>query len=90
MKALELLKADRDYCLAMNNYKSIINLYDKAIKELEDLQNRNCKNCKYWKTKINNSYGICNEMRLDISRDGIELDNVETYLNFCCNKWESK
>ena len=35
MKALELLKQDRDYCLAINNDKSIINQYDEAIKELE-------------------------------------------------------
>ena len=35
MKALKLLKADRDYCLSINNDKSIIEQYDKAIKELE-------------------------------------------------------
>ena len=35
MKALELLKADRDYCLTINNDKSIIEQYDEAIKELE-------------------------------------------------------
>ena len=35
MKALELLKADRDYCLSINNDKSIIQKYDEAIKELE-------------------------------------------------------
>ena len=35
MKALELLKADRDYCLSINNDKSIIEQYDEAIKELE-------------------------------------------------------
>lgn len=35
MKALELLKADRDYCLSINNDKSIIEQYDDAIKELE-------------------------------------------------------
>ena len=37
MKALELLKADRDYCLSINNDKSIIEQYDEAIKELETL-----------------------------------------------------
>lgn len=31
MKALELLKADRDYCLSINNDKSIIQKYDEAI-----------------------------------------------------------
>ena len=35
MKALELLKQDRDYCSAINNDKSIIDQYDEAIKELE-------------------------------------------------------
>ena len=35
MKALELLKADRDYCLSINNDKSIIDQYDEAIKELD-------------------------------------------------------
>lgn len=35
MKALELLKEDRDYCLSINNDKSIIDQYDEAIKELE-------------------------------------------------------
>lgn len=39
MKALELLKEDRDYCLCINNDKSIIEKYDEAIKELEELQN---------------------------------------------------
>ena len=37
MKAIELLKADRDYCLTINNDKSIINQYDKAIKVYENL-----------------------------------------------------
>ena len=35
MKALEYLKEDRDYCLTINNDKSIIQKYDEAIKELE-------------------------------------------------------
>ena len=35
MKALELLKAYRDYCLSINKHKSIIEQYDEAIKELE-------------------------------------------------------
>lgn len=38
MKALELLKADRDYCQAINNDESIINQYNEAIKELEEIQ----------------------------------------------------
>ena len=38
MKALELLKEDRDYCLTINNDKSIIQKYDEAIDELEHIQ----------------------------------------------------
>ena len=38
MKALDLLKQDRDYCLAINNDKSIIEQYDKAIQELEAIK----------------------------------------------------
>lgn len=49
MKALELLKADRDYCLTVNNDKSIIQQYDEAIAELEALQSRSCEGCKYGK-----------------------------------------
>ena len=37
MKALELLKQERDHYLAMHNDKSIIQKYDEAIKELESL-----------------------------------------------------
>ena len=37
MKAIELLKADRDYCLSINNDKSIIQKYDEAIDELEQV-----------------------------------------------------
>ena len=35
IKALELLKTDRDFCLSINNDKSIIEQYDEAIKELD-------------------------------------------------------
>ena len=35
MKALEFLKQERAHHLAVHNDKSIINQYDKAIKELE-------------------------------------------------------
>ena len=35
MKALELLKADRDYGLSIKNDKSIIEQYNEAIEELE-------------------------------------------------------
>ena len=35
MKALEILKEDRDYCQFITNDKIILQKYDEAIKELE-------------------------------------------------------
>ena len=37
IKAIELLKEDRNYCLSINNDKSIIQKYDEAIDELEHI-----------------------------------------------------
>ena len=37
MKALELLKADRDFCQSINNDKSIAEQYDEAISEIHTL-----------------------------------------------------
>ena len=37
MKALELLKEDRDFCLSINSDKSIVQKYDEAIDELEHI-----------------------------------------------------
>ena len=47
MKALEFLKQERAHHLAVHNDKSIIEQYDQAIKELEELKNRSCATCKY-------------------------------------------
>ena len=41
MKALGLLKQERAHHLAVHNDKSIIQKYDEAIEELENLQNEN-------------------------------------------------
>lgn len=83
MKALELLKADRDYCQSINNDKSIIEQYDEAIQELEDIQNRSCKNCKF---------GMIDMFDDDIECVKIEAETQGIYFtgDFCCNKWESK
>ena len=83
MLALELLKEDRDYCLSINNDKSIIAQYDEAIKELEELQNRSCKNCKF---------GMTYPYDDDIECVKIEADTQGMYFtsDFCCNKWEKR
>ena len=68
MKALEILNNDNIFdenYVAENNYKKLIN---EAIKELEELQNRSCENCKYWHIKrfcslleIYNNIGGCGD-----------------------------
>ena len=83
MKALDILKADRDYCLAINNDKSIIEQYNEAIKELEELQNRSCANCKY---------GLTYHFDDDIECGNFGADTQGIYFekDFYCNKWELK
>ena len=72
MKALELLKQDRDYCLTINNDKSIIQKYDEAIKELEALQNENKS-----LVKILEKY---NEEMIDLRKENQDLKNSNNEL----------
>ena len=66
MRALELLKADRDYCLSINNDKSIIEQYDEAIKELEELQEN--------KTLVK-TLEKYNEEMIDLRKENQDLKN---------------
>lgn len=80
MKALEILNNDNIFderYLSENRYlKDDIR---EAIKELEELQNRSCENCKYFTSTPNtNKYDCCEK--------GIS----DTSISFCCNKWEAK
>ena len=83
LKAIELLKEDRDYCLTINNDKSIIDQYDEAIKELESFQNRKCGNCIYGNKNMIKDKIVC-DICVSINRKGM-VDKT-----FYCNKWESK
>lgn len=56
-----------------------LNKIDEAIKELEEMQNRTCENCKYFTSSPNtNKYDCCEKGISDAS------------ISFCCNKWEVK
>ena len=72
MKALELLKEDRDYCLSINNDKSIIQKYDEAIKELEVLQNENKSLVK--------TLEKMNEEMIDLRKENQDLKNSNNEL----------
>jgi len=60
---------------------------DEAIKELEELENRSCSNCKHWNNSCFNlsvnTTGFC--MYYGISNGSFEEDMKN---NFYCNKWE--
>lgn len=80
MKALEILKKYQDEIqMSIPNEIDI----DEAIEELEDIQNRSCKNCKF---------GMTYPFDDDIECVKIEADTQGMYFtgDFCCNKWESK
>ena len=83
MKALELLKEDRDYCLSINNDKSIIQKYDEAIKELKELKNRSCATCKYGRSFHFDKDIEC--MKLYDATQGLCFEK-----DFYCKNWESK
>ena len=74
MKALELLKQYRDFCIAINNDKSIIQQYNEAIKEIELYLNKKnnyppCDTCGkevdympwHYSTKKERHLHSCNE-----------------------------
>ena len=69
MKALDILKIDRDYCEAINNDKSIIAQYDEAIQELEAIK----ENIKYSIEEI--EYALAKPMYADVY-----LNNALRYL----------
>lgn len=73
MKALHILKIVLKDTV-MSREKEYI---EEAIKELKEMQNRSCGNCKYFTSSPNtNKYDCC------------EKGIADTSISFCCNKWE--
>ena len=83
MKALEFLKQERAHHLAVHNDKSIIEQYDEAIKELEDLKNRSCVTCKYGHAYQFDEDIEC--MKLGADTQGLYFEK-----DFYCKNWELK
>jgi len=71
MKALPLLKYFKTK--KGTTYKMMCKI-DEAVKELEDLKNRSCKNC--------NKNGC--EVYYHLN------SNIENINSFCCNQWQEK
>lgn len=82
IKALEILKKYQDDI--QMSIPDFIDL-DKAIEELETLNNRSCSNCKHF-NKDGAFYGICKKDVNTTKNQDEFLSNVEFY----CNRWEQK
>ena len=82
MKALEILKDIRNIETEYNHLKK--HRFDQAIKELEDLENRSCENCKF-KYVVDS---MCTECRCNESP--IDYVDFDCFPFFSCREWKSK
>ena len=84
MKALDLLKnIDRRCCTDRVN-----GLLDLAIKELKELENRSCGNCKYNYYDKEDAILMCTNE--DNNQEYLHNSKMQITLDFYCNKWENK
>lgn len=79
MKALHILKIALKYTV-MSSEKEYVN---EAIKELEELQNRSCKNCKFGMIYLFDDEIEC--VKIEAETQGMYFTG-----DFCCNKWEKR
>ena len=90
MKALEILKAIEEQegtHLWLDDGSGYPKKYIiEAIKELKDLENRSCDNCKH--NKEQDDFMIfCDAV---LCQDGSKMMWHSFTKDFCCNKWEAK
>ena len=83
MKAIDILKINRDSSEALGDDKRIIDIYDTAIEELEAIKNRSCKNCIHGNKNMIKDKIVC-DVCVSVNRKGM-VDKT-----FYCNKWEVK
>lgn len=79
MKALEILKHYVHSIVPIEYSPTFVN---EAIKELEELENRSCSNCKHYDLMF---VGYDEPQELGCINTGILFAN-----NFCCKLWEKK
>lgn len=85
MKALEFLKEQKRRHINMANSMKVVYFddeLDESIKELEELENRNCSNCKYGMQYVNSEDFWCD--------NSVDVGMGTVYADFYCNRWESK
>lgn len=78
MKTSDFLKLLKKHPIFIENEVMI----NEAIKELEDLENRSCTNCKYWFYKTL-------ETNIETCNFGLISHDYKSD-SFCCNKWEKE
>ena len=82
MKTSDFLKLLKKYPIFIENEVML----NEAIKELEDLENRRCENCKHNK-KQDNFMIFCDK---EMCQDGSKMMWHSFTKDFCCNKWEKE
>lgn len=85
MKAIKILKALTN---AMFMTKDDILKVNEAIKELEELENRSCGNCKYNYYDREDAILMCTNE--DNNQEYLHNSKMQITLDFYCNKWENK
>ena len=80
MKTSDFLKLLKKHPIFIENEVMI----NEAIKELEDLENRSCENCKF-KYVVDS---MCTECRCNESP--IDYIDFDCFPFFSCNKWDAK
>lgn len=83
MKTSDFLKLLKKHPIFIENEVMI----DEAIKELEELEIRNCKGCKHYGEY---EYEICGAEDFTRIVKGCTLMLKIFEDGFCCNKWEAK
>ena len=82
MKAIEILNNINVW----GDVTEVEEQINEAIKELEELENRSCSNCKYNKEQ-DNFMIFCDCVMCE---DGSKMMWHSFTKHFCCNKWENK
>ena len=82
MKTSDFLKLLKKYPIFIENEVML----NEAIKELEDLENRRCENCKHNKEQ-DNFMIFCDAVAC---KDGSRIMWHSYTKDFCCNKWEKE
>lgn len=87
LKAVDILKS-KDFRFGLFSYR--LKEIDEAIKELEELENRSCDNCKYYQPSDGDIREEIKDQWIECINIYVETREICNLKDFYCNKWESK